>query len=308
MNLQLVNGYVDLQVNGYQGIDFNEPRRSVADLRFAADAMLRDGVRRALPTLITGSIDDMCECIRALRLAINNDPVCHEVFAGIHLEGPFLSRKPGFIGAHPPQHALDANLGALAKLNDCGEGLVKLVTLAPEVDCGGTLTRYLIERNVTVSAGHTDALLDELDCCIEAGLKLFTHLCNACPPEMNRHDNIIYRALRRSDRLHYTLIADGFHVPRVLFENILSWVPRDRLAVVSDAISAAGLGPGVYRLAGREVSIGADKAARDPSGKHFVGSACSMRDADRWLIGSLGLSEADRSALLVDNPASWLQI
>ncbi len=308
MNSQLVDGYVDLQVNGYQGIDFNQPLRSVAELRLAADAMLSDGVRKALPTLITGSIDDMCECIRSLRAAIDNDPLCHDLFAGIHLEGPFLSRKPGFIGAHPPQHALDADLIALAKLIDCGEGLVKLVTLAPEVDRGGAMTRFLVERNVAVSAGHTDASLDELDVCIEAGLKLFTHLCNACPPEMNRHDNIIYRALRRSDRLRYTLIADGFHVPKVLFENILNWVSHDRLAVVSDAISAAGLGPGVYRLAGREVSIGPDKAARDPSGKHFVGSACSMRDADRWLIASLGLSEEERRTLLVDNPGKWLQI
>ena len=305
MTAQLVDGYVDLQVNGYKGVDFNQPQRSVAELRFAAEAMLHDGVRHALPTLITGSIDDMCECIRALRVAKGSDSVCHELFAGIHLEGPFLSRKSGFIGAHPPQHALEADVGVLSKLVECGEGLVKLVTLAPEVDRDGALTRFLVERGIVVSAGHTDASLDELDCCIEAGLKLFTHLGNACPPEMNRHDNIIYRALRRSDRLNYTLIADGFHVPKVLFENILNWVPRNRLAVVSDAISAAGLGSGVYHLAGREVSIGPDKAARDPSGKHFVGSACTMRDADQWLLSSLGLSDAERRELLVKNPASW---
>jgi N-acetylglucosamine-6-phosphate deacetylase len=308
VNLQLVEGYVDLQVNGYQGIDFNQPGRSVADLRFAAEAMMRDGVRKALPTLITGSIADMCECIRALRVAIESDEVCHQIFAGIHLEGPFLSRKPGYIGAHPPQHALDADIHQLATLIETGSGLVKLVTLAPEVDVDGAMTRFLVERSVIVSAGHTDASLDALDVCIEAGLKLFTHLCNACPPEMNRHDNIIYRALRRSDRLHYTLIADGFHVPKLLFENLLNWVPLERLAVVSDAISAAGLGPGVYRLAGREVTIGPDKAARDPSGKHFVGSACTMRDADRWLCESLGLSQEQRHGLLIEHPANWLGI
>ncbi|MDX1930597.1 MAG: N-acetylglucosamine-6-phosphate deacetylase [Pirellulaceae bacterium] len=306
MNGQLVEGYVDLQVNGYQGIDFNQPGRTVAELRFAAEAMQRDGVRKALPTLITGSIEDMCACIHGLRNAIETDELCHQLFAGIHLEGPFLSRKPGFIGAHPPQHALDTNLDALSKLVECGQGLVKLVTLAPEVDLEGRMTRFLVEQKVVVSAGHTDASLDAMDCCIEAGLSLFTHLCNACPPEMNRHDNIIYRALRRCDRLRYTLIADGFHVPKLLFENLLQWVPLERLAVVSDAISAAGLGPGVYRLAGREVAIGHDKAARDPSGKHFVGSACSMRDADRWLIDSIGLNETQRKALLATNPATWL--
>lgn len=304
---QFVDGYVDLQVNGYQGIDFNQPRTSVTDLRFAAEALARDGVLQALPTLITGSLADMRECISAIRTAIECDSACAATFAGIHLEGPFLSCKPGFIGAHPAQHALPADVGALAQLIDCGGGWVKLVTLAPEVDRGGALTRYLAERGIVVSAGHTDASLDELDVCIDAGLRMFTHLANACPPEMNRHDNIIYRALRRSDHLHYTLIADGFHVPKVLFENILHWVPINRLAVVSDAISAAGLGPGIYRLAGREVSIGADKAARDPSGKHFVGSACSMRDADQWLGDSLSLSLATRTELLRNNAQRWLR-
>jgi len=304
---QFAGGYVDLQVNGYQGVDFNQPHRSVAELRFAADAMLNDGVRQALPTIITGSIAAMSDCIRALRTAIESDPVCRAVYAGIHIEGPFLSRKPGFIGAHPPEHALESNPTALAELIDCGGGLVRLVTLAPEVDSDGALTRYLVARGVIVSAGHTDASLEDLDRCLDAGLRLFTHLCNACPPEMNRHDNIIYRALRRSDRLHYTLIADGFHVPKLLFENLLNWVPSTHLAVVSDAISAAGLGPGTYRLAGREVAIGADKAARDPSGKHFVGSACSMRDADQWLTNVLELNTELRQQLLSDNPLRWLQ-
>lgn len=307
MPAQLADGYVDLQVNGYQGVDFNEPHRSVAELRLAAEAMRNDGVQQALPTIITGSVAAMSDCIRALRTAIESDPVCHDVYTGIHLEGPFLSRKPGFIGAHPPQHALESDQGALAELINCGGGLVRLVTLAPEVDTDGSLTRYLVEHGVTVSAGHTDASLDDLDRCIDAGLKLFTHLCNACPPEMNRHDNIIFRALRRSEHLHYTLIADGFHVPKLLFENLLNWVPVDRLAVVSDAICAAGLGPGTYRLAGREVAIGPDKAARDPSGKHFVGSACSMRDADHWLTNALELNVELRQQLLCDNPLRWLQ-
>ena len=152
---QIVEGYVDLQVNGYKGIDFNQPGRSVAELRVAAEAMVEDGVRHALPTIITGSIADMCSCIASLRAAIESDPVCRAVFSGIHLEGPFLSRETGFIGAHPPQHALEADLSSLAELIDCGGGLVKLMTLAPEVDRRADLTRYLVDRGVSVSAGHT---------------------------------------------------------------------------------------------------------------------------------------------------------
>ncbi len=306
MTLQLVDDYVDLQVNGFQGIDFNQPTTTVAQLRAAAEAMRAEGVRRALPTIITGSLEEMCACIRTIAQAIAQDPECGELFAGIHVEGPFISRVPGYIGAHPPQHARASDLAAMEQLIASGSGLVKLVTIAPEIDVDGALTRYLAERGIVVAAGHTDASLDDLDRCIAAGLRLFTHLGNGCPPEMHRHDNIIYRALSRSDQLYFTLIADGFHVPSMLFELLLRWVPLDHLAVVSDAISAAGLGPGTYRLAGREVSVGEDKAARDPSGKHFVGAASSMRDADRWLGTQLGLSHELRTALLSTHPAHWL--
>jgi N-acetylglucosamine-6-phosphate deacetylase len=302
-----VDDYVDLQVNGFLGIDFNQPTITVAELRKAAEAMRAEGVRSALPTIITGSLADMSRCIGTLHDAIEQDEICASVFAGIHVEGPFISRVPGYIGAHPPQHALEADLAALEHLIEAGRGKVKLVTLAPEVDRHGALTRYLVDRGILVAAGHTDASLDDLDRCIESGLRLFTHLGNGCPPEMHRHDNIIYRALSRSERLYYTLIADGFHVPKLLFEILLRWVPLGHLAVVSDAISAAGLGPGTYRLAGREVSIGPDKAARDPSGKHFVGSASSMRDADRWLQSTLRLGPAERTALLASHPAAWLR-
>lgn len=304
---QLVEGYVDLQVNGYRGVDFNQPTTSVAELRQAAEAMREAGVSQALPTVITGSLDSMCQCIRTIRTAIEQDTICASIFAGVHVEGPFISSTPGYIGAHPPQHALSADMKAIEQLYMAGEETIKLVTLAPEVDKHGSLTQYLRDRKVVVAAGHTDASLDDLDCCIESGLRLFTHLGNGCPPEMHRHDNIIYRALSRSDRLYYTLIADGFHVPKLLFENLLRWVPLRHLAVVSDAISAADLGPGTYRLGGREVSIGPDKAARDPSGKHFVGSASSMRDADHWLTNTLQLSFPERSALLSQHPAEWLR-
>ncbi len=180
MSFQSVVGYVDLQVNGYEGIDFNQPQ-SVSNLRKAAEAMARDAVHCALPTIITGSIEHMIACVQHLRAAIENDPMCASMFRGIHLEGPFLSRKPGFIGAHPVEHALDANIDALDRLLDAGGGWIKLVTLAPEVDQNGALTRFLVDRSILVSAGHTDASMDDLDRCLDAGMTLFTHLATPVP-------------------------------------------------------------------------------------------------------------------------------
>lgn len=303
-----VEGSVDLQVNGYVGVDFNDPQTTHLAIAKAAQAMREDSVAAALPTIITASPAVMVACITNLQRAIAEDQAVADVLRGLHIEGPFLSPRPGYIGAHPVEHARSQDLSLLAELVDAGKGLVRLLTLAPEVDVDGRLTQYCIERGIVVAAGHTDASLAELDCCIAAGLSLFTHLGNGCPREMDRHDNIIYRALRRADRLRYTLIADGFHVPETLFRNLLQWVPSERLAVVSDAISAAGLGPGTYQLGPRQVTIGADRAAREPGGQHFVGSASTMRDADHWLSQTLGLPLSQRQQLLQLNPAEWLSL
>ncbi len=306
MNPELTIDYVDLQVNGYVGVDFNDPHTSVAAIQKAAEAMASDGVAVALPTVITASIESMVTCIGNVRRAIESLPNVAAIFRGIHVEGPFLSPEPGFIGAHPIRHASPQDLNKLDSICEAGGGLVRLLTLAPEVDVGGRLTKHCLERGITVSAGHTDANLDQLDACIAAGLRLFTHLGNGCPRLMDRHDNIIYRALSRSASLNFTLIADGFHIPKLLFQNLLNWLPHDRLAVVSDAISAAGLGPGTFQLGERTVNIGIDRAARDPSGEHFVGSASSMRDADSWLAKELCLPPEHRKQLLQNNAYNWL--
>ncbi len=303
-----VESYIDLQVNGFVGVDFNAPDTTLQQLLTAARAMRAEGVLVALPTVITADLDVMCQCISNIRTAIDSNPEVASVFGGIHIEGPFLSPESGYIGAHPVRFALPSDQRVLERLLDAAGPWAKLLTLAPEIDSRGDLTRLAVQRGVIVAAGHTNASLDQLECCINAGMRMFTHLGNGCPRLMDRHDNIIYRALRYHQILTYSLIADGFHIPQTLFENLLEWVANERLLVVSDAMSATGLGPGTFQLGERRVKIGPDKAARDASGEHFVGAASSMRDADRWLSNCLQLSLESRRKLLFDNPAKLLNI
>lgn len=301
-------GYVDLQINGFMGVDFNDPNTTQDQLRFAVHALHSDGVKAALPTIITAELSQMCRCISNLVQLVSQDALAGQLFAGLHIEGPFLNPTNGYIGAHPPEHALAGSLEPLERLLDACQGLARLVTLAPEVDSAGLLTKLCTARGCLVAAGHTDASLDDLHRCVDAGLSLFTHLGNGCPRMMDRHDNIIYRALRLRHQLTFTLIADSFHVPELLFRNLLDWVDHQRICVVSDAISATGLGPGEYRLGHRTVHVGQDKAAWDASGEHFVGAASSLRDADRWLSHCLGLDEELRELLLSTNAAKLLRL
>ncbi|MEM8735638.1 MAG: N-acetylglucosamine-6-phosphate deacetylase, partial [Planctomycetota bacterium] len=290
--------YVDLQVNGYVGVDFNDPTSSPSDIDRAAEAMLGDGVRLALPTLITAAAADMCSCIRNLVESMSHYPAARACFAGIHLEGPFLSPEPGFIGAHPTEFASRSDLGLLQTLCDAGGEAIRIVTLDPSVDVDAKLTEYCVMRGIRVAAGHTDASLEELETTIDAGLSLFTHLGNACPQQLNRHDNIILRALSFQDRLCYSVIADGVHLPSLLFGNLLRWIPLSRLIVVSDAMSAAGLGPGDFTLGSKRIRVGEDLLVRDPNGDNFAGSAACMTDADTWLQNVMGVETAARQRLL----------
>jgi len=179
---------------------------------------------------------------------------------------------------------------------------VKLVTLAPERDPDLRVTKMLTNQGVIVSAGHTNASLDQLRGAIDAGLSMFTHVGNGCPMQMNRHDNIIQRALSLHEHLWLCFIADGVHVPPPALGNYLRAAGHDRSIVVTDAIAPAGLGPGRYTLGRWDLLIGEDMVARAPDGSHFIGSAGTMKNSVKVLREKVGMSEEICRQLTCENP------
>jgi N-acetylglucosamine-6-phosphate deacetylase len=192
-------------------------------------------------------------------------------------------------------------MDAAKRLVEAAGGLTRIVTLAPEQDAGFKTTRYLAEQGVIVSAGHTDASLDQLKGAIDAGLSMFTHLGNGCPMQMHRHDNIIQRALSVADRLWLCFIADGVHVPFHALRNYLR-LAGERAIVVTDAMAAAGLGPGRYQIGRWDLLVGEDLAVWAPDRSHLVGSAMTMRQAEANLSKTLGLSAKEIEQLTSTNP------
>ncbi len=296
--------YIDLQVNGYAGVDFNG-EYAPDDLHRAVTRLREDGVHKILATIITDDPDRMCQRIAALVSMRRNDPLAGDVIAGIHVEGPFISPTDGYRGAHPKDAICPASTDLAGKLIDAGDGLVRLVTLAPECDAGFATTRYLSQNNIHVSAGHTDASVDQLRGAIDAGLQLFTHLGNGCPRQMDRHDNIVQRALSLADSLTLCFIADGVHVPLFALGNYIHLAGVDRCLVVTDAIAAAGQGPGRYRLGRWEVEVGADLSVWAPDRSHLVGSAVTMKRSVENLQ-KLGLDEKSIVSLTRHSPGKWL--
>jgi N-acetylglucosamine-6-phosphate deacetylase len=264
--------------------------------------MRADGVDRALATLITADLDVMERRLQQIAVGRAADPLVADVIAGIHVEGPFISDEAGYVGAHPAAAARPASLEAAKRLLDAGEGLVRLVTLAPERDPAGTVTRWLVVKGVRVSAGHCNPTLDQLKRAIDAGLSMFTHLGNGCPLVMHRHDNVIQRVLSMSDRLWVTFIADGVHVPFHALKNYLAVVGPERAIIVSDATAAAGMGPGVYELAGQKVVVDEQLATWSADRSHLVGSACTMKQMAANLRRELGLGAIEVARLTSENP------
>ena len=300
--------FFDLQVNGYAGVDFNGDDLSAGDLHRACERLEADGVDGFLATVITDDLEVMARRLKRLAALREQDPLATRLVAGFHIEGPFLNENDGYRGAHPRDAIRPADPASMDRLLDAAAGLTRIVTLAPERDRGFAVTRLLAESGIVVSAGHTDASIDELRGAIDAGLSMFTHVGNGCPMLMHRHDNIVQRALSLSDRLWLCFIADGAHVPFTALRNYIRLAGDDRAIVVSDAIAPAGLGPGRYAFGRWDIVVGDDMVPRAPDRSHFVGSGITMKQSAANLRESVGLSADSVRRLTSENPRAAIRL
>lgn len=296
---------LDLQLNGYRGLDFGAADLSRERLAGICRAYRADGGGRFLATVITDALPLLERRIGALADAIERDAEIRDTVAGIHVEGPFIRAERGFVGAHPPEHACEATPEAMERLLAAGRGHVRMVTLAPERDPGFRTISMLAGRSVLVAAGHCDPSLEVLRDACAAGLSCFTHLGNGCPHLLHRHDNILHRVLACEALPFVTLIADGVHLPPFLLGAMLRWLGTDRAIVVSDATAAAGMGMGTFRLGGQTVVVGEDGAAWSADRTHLVGSTATLSDLRR-VLAAVGQTDAAIDRLLAINPARAL--
>lgn len=292
----------DLQVNGYAGIDFNCDDLTAEGLHHACQCLRDDGCTHILATFITNTVETLRHRMSRLVELRASDPLAQEVITGIHIEGPFMNKEKGYIGAHPPHCVVPATPDDAKRLLDAAQGLAKLVTMAPECDAGFKTIAWLAAQGVVVSAGHCNPDLATLKEATEHGVTMFTHVGNGCPMLMHRHDNIIQRALALRDRLWLCFIPDGVHIDFFALKNYLKVAGVERSIFVTDAISAARLGPGRYSLAGWDLNIGEDLVARSPDGTHFVGSTVTVPRIIANGRNELGLTEGELTQLLDTNP------
>ena len=292
----------DLQVNGYAGVDFCSSTLTGKELQIACQALQRDGVDGVLATVITDSVESLVSKLKNLVRLREQDGLARRIISGFHIEGPFLNPTAGFIGAHPPEAAIRANPDDANRLLDAAGGLARVMTLAPEQDPGNETTRMLVHQGVTVAAGHCDPSLTELRSAIDAGLSMVTHFGNGCPVELPRHDNVLQRFLACRKDLWISFIPDGAHVSFFALRNYLDLVGTDRAVMVTDAISAATLGPGLHEVSGMTVEVDSHGVARKPGSANLAGSTITMPGIRKNLAVQLGLDDDSIRRLIDKNP------
>ena len=283
-----VPGFVDLQVNGFGGVDFASGRRN----------RLQDGRRRPARQRrhrLSADPDHGARAGSDRRAAARSPPSrSGRAILGVHLEGPFLS--PNRLGAHPAASRRDPDRGLLERL--LAAGPVGYVTLAPELPGALELVDLLHERGIVVSCGHSDATAEQAAAAFDRGVGTVTHLFNAMRPLGHRDPGIAGAALVRDDVI-VQVILDGHHLAEETAKVV--WrTAAGRVALVTDAIAAAGIGDGSYRLGEVEVEV-RDGVARRADGV-LAGSVVTMIEAVRNLH-ALGASLVDAVAAATSIPA-----
>ncbi len=284
----------DPQVNGFAGVDFQDPALTRDTFEHAANAIRKAGCAHFFPTLITDNPDALETKLANLGRCVGASPLLSAMVPGIHVEGPFLSSAPGYHGAHAPEAMRPPDWAMFGRWQRASGNRIRLITLAPELPGAIAFIRRASASGVAVSLGHTDAPLDTLREAVDAGAWMFTHLGNGCPLQMHRHDNIIQRVLHVPG-LWASLIPDGIHLPPFVLANFAAQLGPERLVFTTDAVSAAGAQPGRYRVGTMEIEVGPDRVVMQPGGTGFAGSSLTMAE---------GLLNAARFGGL-DLSASW---
>jgi len=271
-NLWLAPPLVDLQVNGFAGVDFQQDHLTSADLLGAVRKLRAHGCTRFLLTLITDEWTRLMARLKHLRSLRDHSAELRQAIAGWHVEGPFLSSEPGYVGAHDPAWTLDAQPKYIRELRQVTGKDPVLLTVSPMRQNAIAAIAMAVRLGMKVSLGHTNAPKRRLQQAVKAGATGFTHLGNGCPQLLDRHDNILWRVFE-APGLTVSLIPDRTHVSPDLFRLVHRVLGPDAIYYVTDAIAAAAAPPGRYRLGPREVEVGEDQVVRLPGSPYYAGSA-----------------------------------
>jgi N-acetylglucosamine-6-phosphate deacetylase len=298
----LAPGLVDLQLNGYGGVDLNAPGLTAEAVAALARIVAATGTTTFAPTLITASEERITASLRAIARARRQDPLALHMIPFVHVEGPHISPEDGPRGAHPAAWVRPPDPAELERWQAAGDGLVGLVTLSAHWPQAPAYIRELRRRGIRAAIGHTHASPEEIVAAAEAGATLSTHLGNGAHAMLPRHPNYIWAQLAE-DRLSASFIADGHHLPAAALKAMLRAKGLERCLLVSDATALAGMPPGIHDSPiGGRVELTADGRLGIAGTAFLAGAATPLLRGVAGAVRLAGLTLAQALRLATANP------
>jgi N-acetylglucosamine-6-phosphate deacetylase len=300
-NTYIAPGFIDLQVNGFAGTDYNSATTTQEEMAESMRALHSTGVTQFLPTVITGAPEAMIGALR--NLSTVRDPS----IAGFHVEGPHISPEDGPRGAHPAQWVRPPDVDEFRHWQEAANGCVRLVTLSPEWPEATRYIESITKDGVIASIGHTKADARQIQDAVCAGATLSTHLGNGAHASLPRYPNYIWEQLAE-DRLAASFIVDGMHLPDSFLRVALRAKGIARSILVTDAVAPAMCKPGTYRLGDVEIELRTDGRVTMRGGERLAGSSLRMDHAIGNLMRIADVSLGEAVEMATRNPARAARI
>jgi N-acetylglucosamine-6-phosphate deacetylase len=299
-------GFVDIQVNGYDGQEFSSLELTPDKVAAIVRRHYPFGVTGICPTLTTQSREVFDHSVRSIAVACERWPEIGRRIVGIHLEGPYMSTEDGPRGAHPREHCRRPNWDEFCRWQEASGGRVRLFTMSVEFPEAPQFIARATANGVVVSIGHTAADSEQIRRAVDAGARLSTHLGNGAHRTLRRHPNYLWDQMAE-DRLSASIIADGHHLPPEVVKTIVRAKTPARTIVVSDESGLAGLPPGRYQSSGCELEI-LDDGRLVIAGQEqlLAGASRPIGDGIANVMRFAGVSLAEAVAMATTNPARLL--
>jgi len=299
------HGFLDMQVNGYNGSDYSLDDLDRRHIDRIIKSLAASGTTQHVPTIVTRAKEQILKNLRMITRSRHESSLIDSAIAGIHIEGPFISGEDGPRGAHDLRYVRDPNFEEFLEWQDAAEGLVKIVTIAPEREGALEFIEKVVKTGVIAAIGHSAASPERIREAIAAGCTLSTHLGNGSHASVPRLRNYIWEQMA-ADRLAAGIIADGFHLPESVIKVMARAKGLNNLILVSDVALIGGYPRGVYRWGNLDVEVFEDGHIGLP-GTTFLAGAAHLLDWDiPTFMRFTGATLGDTIRLCTVNPARIL--
>lgn len=304
--LYIAPGLIDIQMNGYMGVDFSDQNLKPEDLKLSINSLRKIGVTSFLPTVVSNDPARMKKSFQILSGMLKDEDI-QLAIPGFHIEGPYISKVQGFRGAHLEKYIKEPDWDEFSGFQKASKNNIKLITIAPEVKDADPFIHKCIEKGVVVSLGHHNGNAEEIALAAEAGATLSTHLGNGCANMIDRHKNPLWPQLA-NDHLSASIIVDGHHLTKEEVKVFYKTKGVDRTILISDAVDLAGLAPGEYNRREKRLILTPDNVIMLPVENVLAGAATPLTVCVENMMKFTGCGLANAIQMASANPAKLLSM